>query len=102
MCFLLTLFLQNSGTNEVGIKAYQRALQTLPVENLSRSDKNIKRQCEDDLRAIQDKIGKKPEYIVANGAVVGELPWKRADKMKSELEARRPAGVHSSVSTITS
>lgn len=94
--------MQNAGQFPLSEAAYLRALSSLPVENLSQADKNIKQQCETDLRAVRAKMVAKSEVIVKPAYVVEEMPWKRALKMEKELTDRGPAGYKSSVRSISS
>ena len=57
---------QNSGNYEASMAAYRRALNTLPVENLSQTDKNVKQQCEDELEAVRREKENKASVILAN------------------------------------
>ena len=65
-----------------GIDAYTKAIETLPKDNLSQADKNIKKQCEDDIQAIKAKVAKGPPVIMRERNKM--LPWDIVLQMKEE------------------
>jgi hypothetical protein len=44
-------------------EAYEKALETLPKESLSKADIGIKKQCEDEMNAVKAKTAKGPPVI---------------------------------------
>lgn len=84
------------GCKGQSIEAYRRALSTLPIENLSESERNIKVQCETELASVTKKTPTDGKYVVAPPEFAEKLPWQRALRMKAELQAEVARGILSS------
>ena len=65
------------------IEAYEKAIGTLPTENLSKADMSIKTQCEEDIRVVKAKKAKGPPGVVMSYADE-RLPWVVVREMRDQ------------------
>lgn len=88
------------GSHEKSVEYWQRALQALPVENLTSAELKQKEEWTKDMTTVKRKIQAMeqtptPHIITSQN----EAPWKRAAAIKEEIVQRGGSGpIQSSVS----
>lgn len=88
------------GNYENSVGNWQRALQTLPVENLTSAELKQKEEWSKDMMTVKRKIQRLQQTPVPQQVAMpqNETPWKRAKAIESELLRQGPEGMQSSVS----
>jgi hypothetical protein len=91
------------GLKEPGrsVKAWQRALDTLPKENLTAGELKQREQYTAALNAAKGRVAKPetPDVLVWEGGK-GKMPWDLAQKERVHLDLSSLEGRSSSVSTV--
>ncbi|KAK7694234.1 hypothetical protein QCA50_001414 [Cerrena zonata] len=90
------------GNYENSVGYWQRALQTLPVENLTSAELKQKEEWTKDMTTVKRKVQRLQQTQIPQQRVIpqNETPWKRAKAMESELLRQGVEGIQSSVSNL--
>ncbi|KAH8086654.1 hypothetical protein BXZ70DRAFT_956427 [Cristinia sonorae] len=75
--------------NTESVKNWKRAIEALPVENLTAAELKQKTSYQSELKAVERKI-RKPHDTTSHQFImeIDKFPWKRAEKFDKELEGQ--------------
>lgn len=90
------------GSYDKSIEHYRRALQTLPVENLTSAELKQKEDWTKDMMTVKRKYERLQQTPIPYQVVMQQdnTPWARAKAMEPELSRQGVDGVQSSVSSL--